>query len=166
MNADTITVQTKEGKIIPISKKGAMLSNYLKKSIENNEEQPIKLEEIDEKIIDKVYEYLDHFNGVPPKPIEKPLPLSETKDMKNATDEWSASFVDKMPLEDLINLTAAASLLEISSLIDLCCAKIANLCQDKGEEEIFKVFNINETFTEEEKQKLREENKWIEENIY
>ena len=166
MNPDSITVQTKEGKIIPISKKDAMLSNYLKKRIEDNEEQPIKLEEVDEKIIDKIYEYLEHFNGVPPKEIEKPLPSSDMKDMKNATDEWSANFVDKIPLDDLINLTTAASFMEISSLIDLCCAKLANMCQDKSEEEIFKVFNINESFTEGEKKQLREANKWIEENLY
>jgi len=36
---------------------------------------------------------------------------------------------------------------------------------DKSEEEIFNVFNINETLTEEEKQHLREENKWIEDNF-
>ena len=85
--------------------------------------------------------------------------------MKNATDEWSANFVDKIPLEDLINLTTAASYMEISTLIDLCCAKLACMCQDKSEEEIFKTFNINETFTEDEKNQLREANLWIEGNL-
>ena len=162
MNSDTITVQTKEGKEIPIKKKDAMLSNYLKRKIEEQADQPIPLAEVDEKIIDKIYEYLEHFNGVPPKDIEKPLPSS---DMKNATDDWSAGFVDKIPLDDLINLTTAASFMEISTLIDLCCAKLACMCQEKTEEEIFKVFNINETFNENEKNEIREANKWIEGNL-
>ena len=163
MNSDSITVQTKEGKEIPIKKSAAMLSNLLKKNIEEgNTDEPISLAEVDEKIIDKIYEYLDHFNGQAPKDIEKPL---QTNDMKNATDEWSANFVDKIPLDDLINLTTAASYMEISTLVDLCCAKLACMCQDKSEEDIFKVFNINETFTEDEKNKLREDNKWIEGNL-
>ena len=164
MNSDSITVQTKEGKEVPIKKSAAMLSNLLKKYIEQDkvQEAPISLAEVDEKIIDKIYEYLDHFNGQMPKDIEKPL---QTNDMKNATDEWSSNFVDKIPLDDLINLTTAASYMEISTLIDLCCAKIACMCQEKSEEEIFRVFNINETFTEEEKQELKNENKWIESNL-
>ena len=164
MNSDSITVQTKEGKEVPIKKSAAMLSNLLKKYIEEGTEQeaPISLAEVDEKIIDKIYEYLEHFNGQAPKDIEKPL---QTNDMKNATDEWSANFVDKIPLEDLINLTTASSYMEISTLIDLCCAKLACMCQDKSEEEIFKTFNINETFTEDEKNQLREANLWIEGNL-
>ena len=163
MNTESISVQTKEGKVIPIKKTAATLSNLLKKHIEEGKKnEPVSLAEVDEKIIDKIYEYLDHYNGQKPKDIEKPL---QTNDMKNATDEWSANFVDKIPLDDLINLTTAASYMEISTLVDLCCAKLACMCQDKSEEDIFKVFNINETFTEDEKNKLREDNKWIEGNL-
>jgi hypothetical protein len=163
MNSDSILVRTKEGKEFPIKKTAAMLSNLLKKYIEENKiSEPITLEEVEEKIIDKIYEYLDHFNGQAPKDIEKPL---QTNDMKNATDEWSANFVDKISQQDLISLTTAASYMEITTLVDLCCAKLACMCQDKSEEEIFKVFNINETFTEDEKNKLREDNKWIEGNL-
>ena len=80
-------------------------------------------------------------------------------------DEWSEDFIDKMPLDDLINLTTTANYMGINSLLDLCCAKIASLCKDKSEEEIFKTFNITETFSDEEKNKIIEENKWIAENL-
>ena len=161
---DVIYVQIKDGKSIPFNKTNAMLSNLLKRNIEDGSaiSKPVPLAEVDEKIIGKVYEYLEHFKGKPPKDIEKPL---QTNDMKNVIDEWSSNFVDKIPLEDLISLTTAASYMEISSLIDLCCAKLACMCQDKYEEDIFKVFNINETFTEEEKDDLRKANKWIEGNL-
>ena len=85
--------------------------------------------------------------------------------MKNVADEWSTSFIDKIILDDLVNLTVAANYMGINSLLDLCCAKLASLCKDKTEEEIYKTFNIPETFTEEEKEKIKQENKWIEENI-
>jgi hypothetical protein len=70
-----------------------------------------------------------------------------------------------MLLDDLVNLTVAANVLGVNPLLNLCCAKIAAMCKDKNEEEIFKVFNITETFTEEEKEMIRKENQWIEDNI-
>ena len=120
------------------------------------------MKEIDEKTGEKIKEFLTHFDGVPPAEIEKPLTSNE---MKNLTDEWSANFIDKIPLEDLVNLSVAANYMGINSLLDLCCAKIASLCKDKNEEEIFKTFNITEPLTEEEKNKIKEENKWIDENL-
>ena len=53
----------------------------------------------------------------------------------------------------------------INSLLDLCCAKVATLCKDKSEDEILKTFKITEKFSEEEKNKIKSENKWIEENL-
>ena len=158
-----ISVLTKDKKPLTIKKSAAMNSALLRKHIEENKktEEPITLQEVEDKIIDKLWEYLEHVDEHEVKEIEKPL---TTNDMKNETDDWSANFVD-IPLEDLVNLTKGASYMGIRTLVDLCCAKLACMCMDKSEEEIFNVFNINETLTEEEKQRLREENKWIENNF-
>jgi len=158
-----ISVLTKDKKPLSIKKSAAMNSAFLRKHIEENKnpEEPITLQEVEDKIIDKLWEYLEHADGHEIKEIEKPL---TSNDMKNETDDWSANFVD-IPLEDLVNLTKGASYMGIRTLVDLCCAKLACMCMDKSEEEIFNVFNINETLTEEEKQRLREENKWIENNF-
>ena len=162
-SSPTIKLVTKEGKEIEITKKAAELSEFLKTAINDYpNEASYPLNEIDEKNAEKIKEYLTHFDGVPPAEIEKPLTSNE---MKNLTDEWSAGFVDKISLEDLINLTVAANYMGINSLLDLCCAKIASLCKDKSDDEIFKTFNITETFTEEDKNKIKEENKWIDENL-
>ena len=160
---DSIKIVTKEGKEIEINKKDAELSELLKSVINDNpKESSFPLNELDEKCGEKIKEYLNHFNGVAPPEIEKPITSNE---MKNLTDEWSTNYIDKMSMEELVNLTVAANYMGINSLLDLCCAKVACLCKDKSEEEIFKTFNINETFTEEEKNKIKEENKWIEENL-
>ena len=160
---DSIKLVTKEGKEIEITKKDAELSELLKSAINDNpKESSFPLNELDEKCGEKIKEYLSHFNGVAPPEIEKPITSNE---MKNLTDEWSANYIDKMSMEELVNLTVAANYMGINSLLDLCCAKVASLCKDKSEEEIFKTFNINETFTDEEKNKIKEENKWIEENL-
>ena len=160
---ETIKLKTKDGKIIEIAKKVAELSEFLKSSISNLEkDSPIELTEVDEVNCEKIKEYLTHFNGVAPKEIEKPLTSNE---MKNVTDEWSANFIEKMTVDEVVNLTAAANYMEISCLLDLCCAKLASLCKDKSEKDIFKAFNVTEPISDEEKKKIFEENRWIDENI-
>ena len=159
----TIRIITKEGKELENSKKAAELSELLKQTINDfPNEDKFPLNEIDEKSAEKVKEYLTHFNGNAPPDIEKPL---SSNIMKNVTDEWSANFVDKMTLDDIINLNVAANYMGINCLLDLCSAKIATYFKDKSEEEVLKEFGISEPLTEEEKNKIREENKWIEENI-
>ena len=158
-----ISVLTKDKKPLTIKKSAAMNSALLRKQMEQNgdKDEALTLQEVEDKIIDKLWEYLEKVDEIEIKEVEKPL---TSNDMKNETDDWSANFVD-IPLEDLVNLTKGASYMGIRTLVDLCCAKLACMCMDKSEEEIFNVFNINETLTEEEKQQLREENKWIEDNF-
>ena len=160
---ELITVLTKDKKELKLKRSAAMNSALLRKQMEQkgDKDEALTLQEVEDKIIDKLWEYLEKVDEYEIKEIEKPL---TTNDMKNATDDWSANFVD-IPLEDLVNLTKGASYMGIRTLVDLCCAKLACMCMDKSEEEIFNVFNINETLTEEEKQQLREENKWIEDNF-
>ena len=163
MEETAIKLVLKDQKEIEITKKAAELSELLKTAINDYpNETSFPLNEVDEKSGEKIKEFLTHCNGTAPAEIEKPITSNE---MKNLTDEWSANFVDKMSTEELANLTVAANYMGINSLLDLCCAKVATLCKDKSDEEIFKNFNINETFSEEEKKKIIEENKWIEENL-
>ena len=124
------------------------------------DEEKFPLKEIDEKNALKIKEYLTHFNGIAPPEIEKPL---TSNNLKNVTDEWSADFLYKMTLDEIINLNFAANYMGINCLLDLCSAKIATFFKDKSEEEILKEFNITEPLTEEEKNKVTEENKWIKE---
>ena len=163
MEESTIKLIVKEGKEIEITKKQAELSDLLKSAInEYPNETSFPLNELAEKDIEYIKEYLSHYNGEPPKEISKPLSSNEISEL---TDQFSAEFITKISVEDLPNLTMAANYMGIKSLFDLCCTKVALLCKDKSEEEIFKTLNITETSTEEEKKKIKEDNKWIEENL-
>ena len=158
-----IKIITKEGKEFTLSKKSCELSELLKSAINDYpKESSFPLNDLDEKNAELIKEFLSHFNGEAPKEIEKPI---QSNEMKNLTDEWSSTFIDKIPLEDLTNLTVVANYMGINSLLDLCCAKVASLCKDKSEDEILKTFKITEKFSEEEKNKIKSENKWIEENL-
>ena len=160
----SIKLILKDGKQKVINKKAAQLSELLKAALNDKPNiTSIPLQDIEENNVIIIIEYLNHFKGIAPPEIEKPI---ATNEMEKLTDKWSAKFINSIPLDDLVSLSVAASYMGINCLSDLCCAKIASLCKDKTDEEIFKTFNINETFTEDEKDKIREENKWIEENLY
>jgi S-phase kinase-associated protein 1 len=162
-NSDNIKVISKEGTEFVITKKSADLSVLLKNAREEmGSDDSIPLVEVDTKSLEKIIQYLNKWNGEQPSEIEKPLKSSI---LKEVTDEWSAEFIDNLDLEELTNITVSANYMEITPLLDLACAKLASMCKDKSEDEIFKSFGIVDTFSEEERQKLKEENKWIEENL-
>ncbi len=158
--SDSIVVTTKEGKKFTINKKASEMSLLLKNTGEISDEV-IVLNEVDEKSMELIIKYLNRWKDESPPEIEKPL---KSNNMKDVTDSWSADFID-LDLDTLTSLTVSCNFLEINPLIDLACAKIASLCKDKDEDEILKTFGITETFNEEEKKRIREENKWIEENF-
>jgi len=160
---EEIKLLSKENKEFKISKKAADLSVLIKNTLADmGTDNAIPLMEVDEKSLEKIVLYLNKWNGESPAEIEKPLKSSI---MKEVTDDWSGDFIDELDLESLTNLTVSANFMEIIPLLDLTCAKLASMCKDKTEDEIFKAFGITETFSEEERQRIREENKWIEENL-
>ena len=76
----TIRLQSKEGKEFEISKKAVELSELLKGTMNDYpDDNSIPLTDIDEKTIEKVIEYLTHFNGQTPPEIEKPLTSTDLK---------------------------------------------------------------------------------------
>jgi S-phase kinase-associated protein 1 len=163
MESELVKLQSKEGQTLTISRKAAELSVLIKNNlIDFSIEQAIPLDEVNEKILNLIIKYLSHYDGVAPVEIEKPL---KSNNMKDVVDEFSAGFINELELNDLIDLTVAANFMEIQTLLDLCTAKIASMCKDKSEEEIFKTFGITDQFTEEERAKVKEENQWLEDNI-
>ena len=157
-----LSLLTIDKKIFKLSKKAGILSELLKgmKDIPEDYEIPLP-EDISSETIEKIINYLIHFNGNPPKEIAKPLYIT---DMKKITDEFSADFVDKLKIEELVDIISASHYLKINSLVNLCCAKIVSLCKGKNEEDIFKIFGVpKDYFKPEDKEKIKEDNKWIDE---
>lgn len=90
--------------------------------------------------------------------IEKPL---KSANMSEVVSEWDAAFVE-VDQELLFELILAANYMDIKSLLDLTCAKVASMIKGKTPEEIRETFNIANDFTPEEEAQVREENKWCE----
>jgi S-phase kinase-associated protein 1 len=161
--SETIKLRSSDEKEFTISRKAAELSVLLKSTMMDFQgDIAVPLSELNANTCELVIQYLNHYDGGNPPEIEKPLKSCE---MKEVTDVWSAEFVENLSMEQLVDLTVAANFMEIQPLLDLTCAKIASMCKDKTEEDILKTFGVTEPFTEEEKAKIREENKWIEDNI-
>ncbi|KAA8534429.1 hypothetical protein F0562_031946 [Nyssa sinensis] len=60
----------------------------------------------------------------------------------------------------LFDLLLAANYLNIQSLLDELCKKVADMIKGKSPEEIRKTFNIKNDFTPEEEEEIRKENAW------
>eukprot|EP01017_Pseudomicrothorax_dubius_P049925 TRINITY_DN935_c0_g2_i3.p2 TRINITY_DN935_c0_g2~~TRINITY_DN935_c0_g2_i3.p2 ORF type:complete len:131 (+),score=53.75 TRINITY_DN935_c0_g2_i3:306-698(+) len=122
-------------------------------------EEDIPLPNVKTSILRKILEYCDkHKNDTPPE-IEKPL---KSNNLYDVVPQWDADFISLPNLEDIFEVILAANYMDIKSLLDLACAKIATLLKGKTPEEIRRQFNIQNDFTPEEEQQIREENKWAE----
>merc|ERR1712167_392452 len=93
-----------------------------------------------------VIEFCQHHKDDPMAEIEKPL---KSATMHEVVSEWDANFVD-IEQELLFELILAANYMDIKSLLDLTCAKVASMIKGKTPEEIRKTFNIVNDFTPEE----------------
>ena len=121
--------------------------------------QEIPLPNVKSKVLSKVIEFCGKHHDNPMKDIEKPL---KSADMHQVVDDWDANFVD-IEQDILFELILAANYMDIKSLLDLTCAKVASMIKGKTPEQIRETFNIINDFTPEEESQIREENKWCEE---
>ena len=77
---------------------------------------------------------------------------------------WYAEFIE-MERDPLFELIMAANYMDIKSLLDLSCCRVACMMKNRTTIEVRKMFDIVNDFTPEEEQKIIEENKWAEETF-
>ena len=148
-----------EGTTYEVEEQVACKSQLIKNMVEDagtNEEIP--LPNVKSEILEKVIEYCRHYKDTTPQEIEKPL---KSPVLSEVVPSWDANFVE-LEQEVLFELILAANYLDIKSLLDLTCAKVASMLTGKTGEEIRKQFNIENNFTPEEEAQVREANKWDE----
>ncbi|EGR32480.1 hypothetical protein IMG5_081380 [Ichthyophthirius multifiliis] len=159
--SNKVKLVSQDNVVIEVDEEVAKKSQVIKHMIEDTgTEEAIPIPNVKESILRKILEYCDkHRNDNPPE-IEKPL---TTNNLSEVVDPYDAKFIDMENLEQLFEIILAANYLDIKSLLDLACAKVATLIKNKTPEEIRKTFNIPNDFTPEEEAQIREENKWAEE---
>ncbi|KAK1942856.1 E3 ubiquitin ligase complex SCF subunit sconC [Phytophthora citrophthora] len=153
-----------DGEAFEVETSVAVLSELVKTLVADDQEegdeiQEIPLPNVKGHVLAKVVEFCRHHKDAPMTEIQKPL---KSANLSECVDPWDAQFVGLEDQELLFELILAANYMDIKSLLDLSCAKVATMIKGKTPEEIRATFGITEEFTEEEQQRILEENKWIE----
>ena len=156
----TIKVKSSDGKVIELSTKAASRSKLLSGIIEDYpEDSEFPLNKINGATLEKVKEYLSHYQDSEPRQIEKPL----QKDFKDCVDEWDYKFIGD-DNSQILALIFAANFMDIKPLLELAAAKVATLIRGTTTESIRKDFEIKDISEEEDKQ-MQKDKSYLEQNL-
>lgn len=162
MDGKIITLVSSDGDKYQISEKAARRSQLIKGIIDDYPDDPeIPLHNVKSHILAKIKEYLEYYKDVEPKEIERPLPSSN---FNECVDPWDYQFIDQ-ELDIIFEIILSANYMDIKPLMELASSKVASIIKGKTPDEIRKTFNIQNDFTPEEEQQIREENQWCMENL-
>ena len=147
--ANVRKLKSSDGKIFEVNEKILSTSKFFKDLINDypQPDQEITINQVDGKNIEKIIEYLKHYENEKPKEIPKPLP---NNDLKSVLSEWDYSFINPLSIADLIDLINAANFLDIGDLVALTAAKLAAEMLTGTIEEVREKFGIKCDMTEEE----------------
>ena len=144
----TIKLKSSDGEMLEIKDKYLKRVKYFEERKENlNLDEEITLNEIDSKTLNKIIEFLMHYETEDPKKIPRPLP---GHDLKTFLPKWDYNYISQISLEEAITLVNAANYLNIDELVNLACAKIGVELINCPIEEAREKFGVKGDFTEEE----------------
>lgn len=109
----------------------------------------------------KVMEFCQRHVQDPMPTITRPITSTDMRVVLQSSP-WDAEFVESVAdnHETLFDLILAANYLNIPSLLDLTCAKLAAMIKGKTPREIRKLFRISEPTPEEEEQ-IKRDHAWV-----
>ncbi|CAE7650176.1 sconC, partial [Symbiodinium sp. KB8] len=155
---DKVQLKSSQGEIFEVEPEVACMSTLVKNMVEDSgTDEEIPLPNVKTAILSKVIDYCKYHKDNPPEEIQKPLKSTNLVE-RCGVSEWDNEYVN-IEQEVLFELILAANYLDIKSLLDLTCAKVASMIKGKNTEEIRKQFNIVNDFTPEEEAQVREENR-------
>ena len=135
---------------IDILWKSKLISGIVEDASDQNRE--ILLKYLNNKQLEKVIEYLQHYKNIEPKQIPKPFPTSTDDDFLRSilNDDWTFNYVQSLSLEETMLLMNCSYYLEINGLYEILGAKVAHEMANCDVEEARKKFGIECDMTEEE----------------
>lgn len=91
---------------------------------------------------------------------QRPADVDMYSTINRTTDiiQWDYDFIAELNQEQFLSMFKAANYMEIDFLLHLCCQMLANVVRGKSAQEIRDIFNIPNTFTEEQKREIHCEN--------
>ena len=112
-------------------------------------DQEIIINQVNKINLQKIIDFLKHYENEKPKAIPKPLPSSN---LKEVLDEWDYNYINPLSIEECIDLLNAASFLDLEDLIVLCSAKLASEMLTGTVEEVREKFEWKNMTDEEKKE--------------
>lgn len=147
----TVKLVSKEGDTFEVPIEIAKLSNLVVTTLgedddtdEDNSMVEIPLPNVKAKVLAKVIEYCTHYQEDPMKQITTPL---KSNKLEEIVQEWYAGFV-AVDQALLFELVTAANFMDIKALLDLTCLAVSILIKGKSAEEIRRIFNISNDFSQ------------------
>merc|ERR1712224_946245 len=108
----------------------ACMSQLLKNMVEDSgADEEFPLPNVKTAILGKVLDYCKFHKDEPPEEIQKPLKSANLAEC--GVREWDVEFVN-VEQEILSEIILAANYLDIESLLDLTCAKVASMIKGNG----------------------------------
>jgi S-phase kinase-associated protein 1 len=152
---DVVTLISQEKKEFRVSRKAAVQSQLVRTALEDDKDaKEVSLVHIAAPIVEKVIQYMNYHIDQEPRKIESPL---KSTIMRELVDQFDAKFVDDIDLDTLMKLLLAANYMDVKTLTQLICAKIASMMKGKTADQIRKTFNIRGEFTPEELEEIRKD---------
>ena len=142
-----VKLMTSDGELVEVPKDDAMHSTLIRGIIEDSgAEEDIPLPQVKKAILEKIIVYWKYISQNAAPEIDKPLRSNQLSDVVN---EWYADYVN-VEQELLFELILAANFLDIKSLLELACAKVASVIKGMSIPEIRDYFHIENDFTTDE----------------
>ena len=159
---EMVKLMTSDGELVEVEKDVAQHSVLIRGIIEDSgAEEDIPLPQVKKAILEKIIVYCKYITQNAAPEIDKPLRSNQLSDVVN---EWYADYVN-VEQELLFELILAANFLDIKSLLELACAKVASVIKGMTIPEIRDYFHIENDFTPEEEAQIMDENRWAEESF-
>lgn len=150
----TITLVSNNGDGFELDIEMAKKSEVIREMLENCDDsgEAVPLPTISSDQLRKVVQWLEQHK-------EDRMDRKEKDYNSDNIPEWDKTFFNLSQVE-LFDLILAANYLDIKDMLDLLAKSVANLMKGKTAEEIRETFNIECDLTEEEIEKIRNENEW------
>jgi len=129
MGSDTLCqLKSSQGDVLEIETRAACLSGFIANMVADLDvgtDNVIPLLTVRSGVLREVIDYCNcHVDNVPD---EIPKPLKSCILQESSVSQQDSHYISKFDLDDLIELANAADYLQIPSLVDLTCSKIASM---------------------------------------
>ena len=158
---EEIQIISSDEKTYNISKKAAKRSGILRGMMEDfPEDTSFTMKSIKGNILEKIKDYLMHYENEEPQEISIPLKSNNFSECVNA---WDYNFLGN-DFDIVLELLTAANYLDIKPLYELISAFLGANIRGINSNNIFKDFEIDE-LTEKEKEEMLLDKKYLEEYL-